>query len=208
MNMLLKSAIAAAVFAVPSIAAASTWEIDSAHSSAKFTVKHMMITNVAGEFGSVTGTVNLDDKDPSKTTITASVDTTTINTNQPKRDAHLKSPDFFDVEKYPAMTFKSKSVKADGKDKFKVTGDLTLHGVTKPVTLDVESSSTEIKDPWGGTRRGASATTKLNRKDFGLTWNQALEAGGVAVGDEVKVMIDLELVKKDEAPAAAAPAKK
>lgn len=207
MNMLLKSAIAAAVFAVPSIAAASTWEIDPAHSSAKFTVKHMMITNVTGEFGNVTGTVNLDDKDPSKTTVTASVDTTTINTNQAKRDAHLKSPDFFDVEKYPAMTFASKSVKANGKDKFKVTGDLTLHGVTKPVTLDVESASTEIKDPWGGTRRGASATTKLNRKDFGLTWNQALETGGVAVSEDVNVTLDLQLVKKDAAPAAA-PAKK
>ncbi|SET34069.1 YceI family protein [Stigmatella erecta] len=207
MNMLLKSAIAAAVFAVPSIAAASTWEIDPAHSSAKFTVKHMMITNVTGEFGNVTGTVNLDDKDPSKTSITASVDTTTINTNQAKRDAHLKSPDFFDVEKYPAMTFKSTSVKANGKEKFKVMGDLTLHGVTKPVTLDVESASTEIKDPWGGTRRGASATTKLNRKDFGLTWNQALETGGVAVSEDVNVTLDLQLVKKDAAPAAA-PAKK
>jgi polyisoprenoid-binding protein YceI len=208
MNMLLKSAIAAAVFAVPSIAAASTWEIDPAHSSAKFSVKHMMITNVTGEFGNVTGTVNLDEKDASKSSITASVDTTTINTNQAKRDAHLKSPDFFDVEKFPAMTFKSTGVKANGKEKFKVTGDLTLHGVTKPITLDVESASTEIKDPWGGTRRGASATTKLNRKDFGLTWNQALETGGVAVSDEVNVTLDLSLIKKDAAPAAAAPAKK
>jgi polyisoprenoid-binding protein YceI len=203
MNMLLKSAVAAAVFAVPSLAAATTWEIDPAHSSAKFTVKHMMITNVTGEFGNVTGTVNLDDKDASKSTITASVDTTTINTNQAKRDGHLKSPDFFDVEKYPAMTFQSKSVKANGKDKFTVTGDLTLHGVTKPVTLAVESSSKEIKDPWGGTRRGASATTKLNRKDYGLTWNQALETGGVAVSDEVNVTLDLQLVKKDAAPAPA-----
>ncbi|EAU67391.1 YceI [Stigmatella aurantiaca DW4/3-1] len=162
-----------------------------------------MISNVEGAFGKVTGTVNLDDKDVSKSTIEASIDTTTVNTNEPKRDAHLKSPDFFEVEKYPAMTFKSTSVKANGKDKFKVVGDLTLHGVTKPVTLDVLSPAKETKDPWGNLRRGVSATTKLSRKEYGLTWNQALEAGGVAVSDEVAVVLDLSLIKKDAAPAPA-----
>ncbi|MDC0709875.1 YceI family protein [Stigmatella sp. ncwal1] len=201
MKMLLKSVITAAALAVPSIAAATTWDIDPAHSSAQFTVTHMLITKVKGEFGKVTGTVNLDDKDASKSTVAASIDTTTVNTNEADRDKHLKGPDFFDVEKYPAMTFKSTSVKAAGKSKFKIVGDLTLHGVTKPVTLDVESASTEVKDPWGGTRRGASATTKLNRKDFGLTWNKLLETGGAVVGDEVAVTLDLQLIKK--APAAA-----
>lgn len=198
---MLKSAVLAAVLAVPSFAFAATYEIDSAHSGAHFTVRHLMVSNVRGEFGKVTGTVNIDEKDITKSSVEASIDVSTINTREPKRDEHLKSADFFDVEKYPTITFKSKKVAKAGAGKLKVTGDLTMHGVTKEVVLDVEGPAKEAKDPWGNIRSGATATTKLNRKDFGLGWNQALETGGVMVGEEVAVTIDLELTKKPDAAA-------
>ncbi len=140
-----------------------------------------------------------------KSTVEATIDATSINTNEPKRDEHLRSPDFFDTAKYPTITFKSTKVEKAGSN-LKVTGDLTMHGVTKPVVLDVDGSTAEAKDPWGNTKRGGVATTKINRKDFGLGWNKALEAGGVVVGEEVSITLDLELNKK-QAPAAAAPAK-
>jgi polyisoprenoid-binding protein YceI len=203
---LIKSAVIAAAVIAPSFAFASTYEIDSAHSSAGFSVKHMMVSNVRGEFGKVTGTVNLDDKDITKSTVEAVIDVSTINTREPKRDEHLKSKDFFDVAKYPTITFKSTSVKQAGDGKLEVAGNLTMHGVTKPVTLAVEGPAKEAKDPYGNIKSGATATTKLNRKDFGLSWNAALETGGVAVGEDVAVTIDLELNKK--AAAAAAPAAK
>jgi polyisoprenoid-binding protein YceI len=175
---------------------ASNWQIDPAHSTASFSIRHMMISNVRGEFGKVTGSVNWDEADVTKSTAEATIDTTTINTHEPKRDQHLKSPDFFDVAKYPTITFKSKSVKKAGADRLTITGDLTMHGVTKPVTLEATYTNDELKDPWGNTRRGASARTKLNRKDFDLKWNQTLESGGVLVGDEVDITLDLELIKK------------
>jgi len=174
---------------------ASTWEIDPAHSSATFSIRHMTISNVRGEFGKVTGTVNWDDADVAKSTAEATLDATTINTHEPKRDAHLKSPDFFDVEKNPTITFKSTQVQKVGADHVKITGNLTIHGVTRPVILDATYTGI-VKDPGGNTRRGASAKTKLNRKDFGLTWNKSLEAGGVLVGDEVDIALELELAKK------------
>jgi len=174
---------------------ASTWEIDPAHSSATFSIRHMTISNVRGEFGKVTGTVNWDDADVTKSTAEATIDATTINTHEPKRDAHLKSPDFFDVEKNPTITFKSTQVQKAGADHLKITGNLTIHGVTRPVILDATYTGI-VKDPGGNTRRGASAKTKLNRKDFGLTWNKSLEAGGVLVGDEVDIALELELAKK------------
>jgi len=155
----------------------------------------MMISNVQGEFGKVTGTVNWDEAEVTKSTVEATIDATTINTREPKRDGHLKSPDFFDVAKYPTITFKSTSVKKVGADRLAIKGELTMHGVTKPVTLDATYTN-EVKDPGGNTRRGASARTKLNRKDFGLKWNQTVEGGGVLVGDEVDIALDLELVKK------------
>jgi polyisoprenoid-binding protein YceI len=198
-----KSVITLAALVAPSFAFASTWEIDSSHSSAQFAVKHMMVSNVRGTFGKTAGTVNLDDKDITKSTIEATIDAATINTNEPKRDEHLKSPDFFDVAKYPTITFKSTKVAKAGKN-LNVTGDLTMHGVTKPVTLAVEGPTPETKDAWGNVRRGAVATTKIKRSDFGLTWNKALEAGGVAVGDEVTITLDLEVTKKAEASAAPA----
>jgi polyisoprenoid-binding protein YceI len=197
------ASIFAAALVLPSLAMATEYQLDSAHTAATFSVRHMMVSNVKGEFSNVKGTISYDPKKPANTTIDATIDTTTINTREPKRDAHLKSPDFFDVEKFPTMTFKSKKATSAGKDKLKVVGDLTMHGVTKEVTLDVSNLTGEVKDPWGNAHVGATATTKLNRKDFGLNWNKALEAGGVLVGDEVQVTIDIEALPV-KAPAATA----
>jgi polyisoprenoid-binding protein YceI len=177
-------------------ARADVYEIDSGHSAAQFSVRHMMVANVRGEFGKVTGTVNIDDKDIAKSTVEATIDASTVSTRNADRDGHLKSPDFFNVAQFPTITFKSKKVEAAGAGKLKVTGDLTMHGVTKQVVLDVNGPTPVIKDPFGNMKRGAEATTKLSRKDFGLSWNKALEAGGVAVGDEVSITLDVELIKK------------
>lgn len=190
------SAAAGLLWALPLGAWASTWEADPVHSSAEFSVRHMMVANVRGTFDKMASTVELDDKDPTKSSVEATIDATTINTANEKRDAHLKSADFFDVEKYPTITFKSKKVAKAGANKYKVTGDLTMHGVTKEVVLDVELAKGEIKDPQGMTRRGASAKTKLNRKDFGLNWSKAIEGGGVVVGDEIAITIETSLIKK------------
>ena len=155
-----------------------------------------MVSNVKGSFDKHTGTVEINDKDITKSKVEVSIDTNSINTNVQKRDDHLRSADFFDVAKFPTMTFVSKKIAQAGKDKLKVTGDLTLHGVTKEVVLDVEGPSKESKDPWGSLRKGATATTKINRKDFGLVWNKALETGGVAVGDEIIITLEIEMIKK------------
>ncbi len=174
-----------------------TWEIDPAHSNAQFSVRHMMISNVKGEFSKVGGQVRFDPTQPENFSAEASIDVSTINTREHDRDNHLKSPDFFHVEEYPTITFKSKRAEKSS-DGLKLTGDLTIHGVTREVTLDVEGPTPPTKDPWGNTRVGASATTKINRKDFGLTWNQALETGGILVGDEIKITVDVELIAQSE----------
>ena len=181
---------------LPVFAFATTWTIDPDHSNVGFKVRHLMVSNVKGSFEKQTGTVEIDDKDITKSKVEVSIDTNSINTNVAKRDEHLRSADFFDVAKYPAMTFVSKKVAKAGKDKLKVTGDLTLHGITKTVVLDVEGPSKESKDPWGNFRKGATATTKINRKDFGLVYNAALETGGVAVGEEVTITLEIEMIKK------------
>ena len=170
------------------------WNIDPSHSTAEFSVRHLMITNVKGRFGTLSGTVDYDSEKPEASQIDVTIDATSIDTRDEKRDAHLRSPDFFDTEKFPSLTFKSTSVKSTG-DGFEATGDLTIHGVTKQVTLEVEGPSAPNKDPWGNTRIGASATAKINRKDFGLNWNAALEAGGVLVGEQVKISIEVSLVQ-------------
>ena len=172
------------------------WVIDASHSNAGFTVKHMMITNVRGEFTKLEGKVSWDPGKPEATQIEAVIDVASISTRDEKRDGHLKSPDFFDVAKFPNITFKSKSVKAKGSDELAVTGDLSIHGVTKEVVLEVEGPSAASTDPFGNVRVGATATTKVKREDFGLTWNAALEAGGVLVGNEVKITIDISLIKQ------------
>jgi polyisoprenoid-binding protein YceI len=176
-------------------AAVITWKIDPAHSHADFKVKHMMIANVRGAIQGITGVLMEHATDKSLSSIEATLDASTINTGEAQRDAHLKSADFLDVEKYPTITFKSTKVEQKGADEYSVTGDLTIHGVTKPVTLAVEGPTQEHKDPWGNMRIGLEATTKINRKDFGLTYNTALEMGGVLVGEEVQITIELELVK-------------
>jgi len=196
------------LFLSPALALASTWDIDPAHSTVEFSVRHMMVTTVKGQFQKVKGTVELDEKDPSKSTVEVSIETASIDTREAKRDAHLKSPDFFDAAKFPALTFKSTKIEKAGKGKFKITGDLTMHGITKAVVLAVEGPSASIKDPYGRTVRGVMATGKLDRKDWGMTWNKALDSGGFVVSDEVKLDINAELAERGAtppAPAAAAP---
>ncbi len=171
-----------------------TYTIDPAHSAAEFKVRHLMVSNVRGHFSKVTGTVVFDASAPQNSKVEAHIDATTIHTREEQRDAHLKSADFLDVAKFPEIAFVSKKV-AGGKGEWKVTGDLTIHGVTKEVTLDVEGPAPEAKDPWGNVKSGFSATTKINRKDFGLVYNVALETGGLMVGDEVSITLDVELLR-------------
>jgi len=176
-------------------AAVTTWNLDPAHSVAEFKVKHMMISNVKGHFPKITGVLALDESDLTKSSIEATIDVSSIETRDVQRDGHLKSADFFDVEKFPAMTFKSTSVKVTGGGEGTVAGDLTIRDVTKPVVFEVEGPTAPAKDPWGNLRVAVSATTKISRKDFGLTWNAALEAGGVLVGDDVTITLDVQFVK-------------
>jgi polyisoprenoid-binding protein YceI len=183
-----------AVLAAPLTGAAAEWQFDSAHTSAQFAVRHLMVSTVRGAFSGITGTANFDDKDFTKSSVKVSIPVSSVDTREPKRDTHLKSPDFFDAEKFPTINFQSTKVMAAGTDgKFKIEGNLTIHGVTKPVVLEVEMTP-ELKGP-GGLRRGVSASTKVNRKDFGLMWNRPLEQGGVLVGDDVTIQIDAELVQ-------------
>jgi polyisoprenoid-binding protein YceI len=191
----------------PTLAQATTWEIDPSHTSIEFSVRHMMATTVKGQFEKVKGTLELDDKDITKSSVEVTIDLASINTHEPKRDAHLKSPDFFDVAKYPAATFKSTKVQKTGKNKFKVTGDLSLHGVTKPVVLDVESLSQPYQTPFGTTVRGIHATGKIDRKDFAITWNKALDNGGLLVGNEVNLDLNAEVSEKKGPAVESAPAK-
>ena len=184
--------IIAAALALSAPALAATWQIDPAHSNVSFSVRHMMVSNVRGEFTKVSGTVEGDEKTPTQAVINATIDATSINTREAKRDDHLKSADFLDVAKYPTITFKSKKIEPSGSGQFKVTGDLTLHGVTKEVVLDVSDVTAPIKDPMGKTRAGAQASTKIDRKDFGINWSKVIDGGGLMVGDEVAISIDVE----------------
>ena len=184
------------LFTTPATAERATWNIDSKHSSASFSVRHMMISNVRGNFDEVAGTVLYDGKNIEAAKVDATIKVATINTRELKRDNHLRGPEFFDVVKYPTITFKSKIVERLEDGKFKLTGELTIHGVTKEVTLNVDGPTQEITDPHGNKRIGASATTHLNRKDFGLVWNDLLETGGAMVGDDVKVELEVELIKQ------------
>jgi len=174
---------------------AATYTIEPAHSSAHFKVRHLMIANVRGEFSKVSGTVKADPANPGASSVTAEIDVDSINTREPDRDKHLKSADFLDAATHPAIKFQSTKIEADGPEGYKVTGDLTIRGVTREVVLNVTGPTPEIKDPWGYTRRGAEAIAKISRKDFGLTYNPILEGGGVMVGDEVEVSLEVELVK-------------
>jgi polyisoprenoid-binding protein YceI len=179
------------------------WQIDSAHSEINFSVRHMMISNVRGRFESFTGEVNFDEQNPSNTTVEVQIDANSINTREPKRDNHLRSQDFLYAEKYPYLIFRSKRVEVTGKNRARLVGDLTVRDLTREVTLDVEYSG-QAKSPWGTTSAGFSATGGLNRKDWNLNWNQALETGGVLVGDEIKFNVEVEIVKQPESETEAA----
>jgi len=187
----------AAAFSMSAGAAKSTWQIDPQHASAQFAVKHLMISTVRGEFHGVNGTINWDDRDVTKSTIDVTIDATTVDTREPQRNEHLKSPDFFDVAKYPTITFISKKIDLAGTDHLKITGDLTIHGITKEVVLDVDGPTAPVKDPWGNTRAAVNASAKVNRQDFAVKWNANMDNGGVVVGDEVKINIDLEMIKQN-----------
>jgi polyisoprenoid-binding protein YceI len=180
--------------ATPALALASNWNIDPAHTQTSFAVRHLVISTVKGEFGKTAGTIRIDDADIARSSVEATIDASTISTRNADRDAHLRSPDFFDVATYPTATFRSTRVEKAGKDGLKVTGDLTLRGVTRPVVLDV-TLSPEVKGMRGETRRGFAATTRINRQDYGLKWSKLVEAGPVA-GDEVTISLDVEAVKE------------
>lgn len=195
MNRIARIAAAAAlVFPGLGLAATSTWQIDPAHTQAIFGVRHLVISTVKGEFAKTSGTMVLDETDVTRSRVEAVIDAGSLNTREPKRDDHLRSPDFFDVAKYPTITFKSTKVEKAGEGKLKVTGDLTMHGVSRPVTLDVVGPTQEIKDAQGKSRRGISATARVNRKDFGVSWSKVVDVGPV-VGDDVSIEINSELVK-------------
>lgn len=180
---------------LPALAQVSNWDIDSAHSTAQFTVRHMAISNVTGNFTKVTGSVVLNEKDITQSRVSASIDVNSIDTRVEMRDKDLKSPKFFDVAKYPAIEFKSKRIVSSG-GKLQVIGDLTMHGTPHEVTLEVDGPTPEMADPWGNSRRGISATTTINRKDFNLVYNNLLKSGEAVVGDIVKIQIDAEMVKR------------
>ncbi len=194
-SLALASAATALVLGVTGSAHATEWTLDPSHTAAQFSVKHMKISTVRGQFEKLTGTVNLDDKDITKSTVNVTIDASSINTREPKRDTHLRSAEFFEVARFPTLTFQSTKVERAG-DKLLVTGDLTIRGITKPVVLTVEGPSAAAKNPWGVPVRVISATGKLNRLDYGLKWNKALEAGGFLVGDEISLVIDGELQPK------------
>jgi len=186
----------AAALSLPAAAATSTWQIDPAHSAAQFAVKHLAISTVRGAFTSVKGTVQFDDKDITKSSVEVTIDVNSVDTRQPDRDKDLRSDHFFDAEHFPAITFKSKRVEQVSPGKLKITGDLTIHGITKEVVLDVDGPTAPIKDPWGNQRMAINATTKINRQDFGVKWNATMDNGGVVVGDEVTITIDAEMTLK------------
>ncbi|HKM67191.1 MAG TPA: YceI family protein [Candidatus Acidoferrum sp.] len=184
----------AAGLALPASAGTTTYQIDPRHSSADFGVTHLMISTVRGEFHGVTGTVVVDDSSIGNSAVSVTIDATTLDTREPDRDKHLKSEAFFDVAKYPTITFKSTKVEKNADGGLKVTGDLTIRGVTRTAVLTATPPKTAIKDPWGLQRTAVSATTKVNRQDFGVSWNQKLDGGGVVVGDDVNITLDVEMV--------------
>jgi polyisoprenoid-binding protein YceI len=187
--------MSASASTVPATTGVTTWNIDPAHSHAEFKVKHMMISNVKGSFSGITGSLKMNDADPAHSSVEASIPVSTLSTGDAQRDGHLKAPDFLDVEKFPTFTFKSTNVTRHAPGAHKVTGELTLHGIKQTATFEVEGPSDPGKDPYGNTRIGLSATTKINRKDYGLTWNAALETGGVLIGDDVFLTLEIQFIK-------------
>jgi polyisoprenoid-binding protein YceI len=185
----------ATVEKAPAAGTRTTWKLDPSHTTVEFSAKHLMISTVKGRITDIEGTIDMDEKDPRNSSVEATLKAASLDTRTDQRDQHLRSADFLDVEKYPEIIFRSTRIEGD-KDSFKLTGDLTIRDVTKPITLDVEFEGTG-KDPWGGERVGFSAKGKFDRRDFGLTWNQALETGGVVVGNEIKISLEVEAIKAD-----------
>lgn len=184
------------LLSLPMLASGATYQIDPDHSNFQFKVRHMTVSNVKGEFKKAKGTVSIDESDLTGLKVEVTIDVNSLNTDQAKRDDHLKGEDFFNVAKYPTITFVSKKVIRVDEDRLKVVGDLTLHGVTREVTVDVDGPSPEVKDPGGNIRRGATGTLKINRKDFGMVWHKTLDNGGMVVGDDVNISVEVELVRK------------
>lgn len=196
MRRIASVAMTASVLAYPVAGFAGTWNLDSAHTGVQFKVRHLMVSYVRGDFEKVSGTIVYDEQDVTRSSAEITIDASSINTRVEKRDRDLRSPEFLYVEKYPSITFKSKNVRSAGDGKLTMTGDLTLRGTTREVTLSIEGPTPPIRDPQGMTRIGGVATTRINRKDFGLTWNKVLESGGVVVGDDVEITIDIELFRE------------
>ena len=180
---------------LPATGAQTTWEVDTAHSAAHFKVRHLMVSHVRGTLGPVSGKVIINEQDITRSSVDIRIDASGVDTREPKRDEHLRSADFLDVAKYPQVTFVSRNIQKAGDGTLKLTGDLTIRGISKPVTLEVEPLGDSLVDPWGNTKRGASARARINRKDWALQWNVALETGGVVVGDQVDIEIEVELAK-------------
>ena len=195
MNRFMRILATAAICLISSSAMASSWTIDPDHSNIQFKIRHLMITDVKGTFGKVKGVIRIDEKDMSLSAVEVTIEIDSINTGVAKRDEHLRSNEFFDAARFPTMTFVSRKVTQSGKGQMKILGDLTIRGISREVVLDVEGPTNEIKDPWGNTRRGASATTKINRTDFGLTWNKSMESGGMMIDDTVFINLEIEMIK-------------
>ena len=197
MGRKMSAALAVLLLSITTLAYGANWQIDSDHSSFQFKVRHLMVSNVRGDFNKIIkGTLNFDDQDIPNTKAEVVLDAASINTGHAKRDEHLRGPDFFDVTRYPTISFVSKQVTKDGADRMRATGNLTIRGVTREVVMEVQGPTPEIKDPWGNFRRGLTATTKINRKDFGMSWNKTLDTGGVVVSEEVDISVEIEMIKK------------
>jgi len=190
------SVTALITLALPALTFASTWQMDPDHSNLQFKIRHLTVSNVKGDFGKSKGVVTIDEQDPTTLKVELTIDAASINTGHAKRDEHLRSADFFDVAKYPTITFVSRKVTRTDPNRLRVIGDLTIRGVIREVAVDVEGPTPEVKDPWGGVRRGATGTARIHRKDFGLTWNKVLDSGGLVVGDDVDIYVEIELVRK------------
>jgi polyisoprenoid-binding protein YceI len=188
--------LACLALAIPAIAGAATYQLDPVHSSIQFKIRHLTVSNVTGTFNKIKGSATMEGEDPATLKIEVAIEAASVDTGNEKRDQHLRTPDFLDVAKYPTITFVSKKVVKGDPGKMKITGDLTIHGVTREITVDLEGPTSEVKDPWGGFRRGATGTARIDRRDFGITWNTALDSGGMLVGNEVTIYVEVEWVKK------------
>jgi polyisoprenoid-binding protein YceI len=188
--------LACLTLAIPAIAGAAAYQMDPVHSNIQFKIRHLTVSNVTGTFNKIKGSATMEGEDPSTLKVEVTIEAASVDTGNEKRDQHLRTPDFLDVAKYPTITFVSRKVAKADPGKLKVTGDLTLHGVTREITVDLEGPTSEVKDPWGGFRRGATGTARIDRRDFGITWNTPLDSGGMLVGNDVTIYVEVEWVKK------------